>query len=40
MRRTIDSEARSVFGKWRHGKMELDGAHYCRMNDRGVGTFI
>jgi hypothetical protein len=40
MRRTMGSGARSVLSKWRWDKVELDGAHCCRMNDQGVGTFI
>jgi hypothetical protein len=39
MRRTIGGGASSVLSKWRHGKVELDGAHCCRMNDRGVCAF-
>jgi hypothetical protein len=40
MRRTIGGGARSALGKCRRGKVELDGAHCCKMNDRGVGAFI
>jgi hypothetical protein len=40
MRRTIGGGAHSMLGKWRCGKVELDRAHCCRMNDRGVDAFI